>query len=97
MLVLPQALTYDQSRLALRTLLQALRDQNEPEVLVDASSLARFDSSALAVLLACRRESLKLGKGFAIRGLSPRLTDLATLYGVQDLLAALPELQPPAL
>lgn len=94
MLVLPQALTYEQSCHALRTLLQALRDQNEPEVLVDASALCRFDSSALAVLLACRRESLKLGRGFAIRGLSPRLTDLATLYGVQDLLPVLHELQP---
>ena len=90
MLVLPQALTYDKSRNAMRTLLQALRDQNEPEVLVDATALARFDSSALAVLLACRRECLKLGKGFAIRGLSPRLTDLATLYGVQGLLPELP-------
>jgi phospholipid transport system transporter-binding protein len=54
----------------------------------DASALRRFDSSALAVLLECRREALALGKAFAVSQLHPRLRDLAGLYGVSELLPA---------
>ena len=57
-------------------------------VVVDASGLSEFDSSALAVLLACRREALEAGKGFAVSGVPERLRRLAGLYGVADLLAA---------
>lgn len=67
-------------------LVQGLPSQAGPAVLVDAASLQQFDSSALAVLLEFRRESLALGKQFVVRGLSPRLADLASLYGVADLL-----------
>jgi phospholipid transport system transporter-binding protein len=67
-------------------LVQGLPSQTGPAVVVDAGSLHEFDSSALAVLLAFRRESLALGKKFVIRGLSPRLADLAKLYGVDGLL-----------
>lgn len=52
-------------------------------MLVDASALA-FDSSALAVLLECRRECLQDSRA-AVRGLSPR-RELAQLYGVLALL-----------
>ena len=38
------------------------------------------------MLLECRRECLQDGKGFAVRGLSPRLRELAQLYGVLALL-----------
>ena len=57
-------------------------------VLLDASGLERFDSSALAVLLACRREALALGRTLQVQGLSERLRELAKLYGVLDLLPA---------
>jgi phospholipid transport system transporter-binding protein len=67
-------------------LVQGLPSQNGPAVTVDAGSLQHFDSSALAVLLEFRRESLALGKQFVIRGLTPRLADLARLYGVDVLL-----------
>jgi phospholipid transport system transporter-binding protein len=70
----------------LRMLVQGLRSQSGPEVVVDASGLSRFDSAALAVLLEFRRESLALGKRFSIRGLPPQLGDLAKLYGVAELL-----------
>ena len=53
---------------------------------VDASALQVFDSSALAVLLECRREVLHDGRRFAVRGLAPRLRELATLYGIAELL-----------
>jgi phospholipid transport system transporter-binding protein len=52
--------------------------------------LTRFDSSALAVLLECRREASALGRSFAVRGLSPRLRELASLYGVAGLLPTAP-------
>ena len=67
-------------------LTQALSSQVGPAVVVDASALSRFDSSALAVLLACRREVLASGKQFAIQGLPSRLVDLAALYGIDALL-----------
>ena len=86
MLVLPPELTHRQATPCLRMLVQGLPSQTGPAVVVDAGSLQHFDSSALAVLLEFRRESLALGKQFVIRGLSPRLTDLAKLYGVEELL-----------
>lgn len=86
MLVLPSELTLKQARACLRMLIQGLPSQTGSAVMVDAGSLQHFDSSALAVLLAFRRESLALGKQFVIRGLSPRLADLASLYGVTELL-----------
>lgn len=88
MLALPQELTQAQARACLAALLQDLRAQSGAQVVVDASALSRFDSAALAVLLECRRQSLACGKQFAVRGLPTRLGDLATLYGVEDLLPA---------
>lgn len=67
-------------------LVQGLPSQTGPAVVVDAEALKRFDSSALSVLLEFRRAGLALGKRFEIRGLSPRLLDLARLYGVAELL-----------
>lgn len=87
-LVLPSELTYQQATACLRMLVQGLPAQTAGEVVVDASSLQDFDSSALAVLLEFRRLSLASGNAFAARGLSPRLTDLARLYGVDELLLA---------
>ncbi len=75
-------------------LLQGLRADQGPQIVVDAgalqvfdsSALARFDSSALAVLLDARREAQALGRPFSVSGLPPRLRALAGLYGVSDLL-----------
>lgn len=86
MLVLPAELTYKQASACLRMLVQGLPSQTGSAVRVDAASLERFDSSALAVLLEFRRASLARGQSFDIRGLSPRLIDLARLYGVAELL-----------
>ena len=86
MLVLPAELTHAQATATLRVLLQGLRSQTGTAVVVDAAALARFDSSALAVLLECRRESFSLGRSFAVRSLPARLAALAGLYGVAELL-----------
>ncbi|MDB5895279.1 MAG: anti-anti-sigma factor [Rhodoferax sp.] len=88
MLVLPATLTHDEAEPSLRMLMQGLRSQPEGTVVVDASALDRFDSSALAVLLECRRESMAMGRSFAVRGLPTRLAALARLYGIVELLPA---------
>ncbi len=90
MLVLPQELTQAQASACLALLVQGLRSQSGPEVVVDASALHRFDSAALAVLLEFRRQSVALGKRFSVRGLPARLGDLATLYGIVELLPCAP-------
>ncbi len=86
MLVLPSELTHAQAEPCLNLLLKAARAEKGEQVLVDAAPLNVFDSSALAVLLECRRTSLYDGKTFAVRGLAPRLRELAHLYGVSELL-----------
>ena len=88
MLVLPQELTQSQATACLHMLVQGLRAQSGPDVVVDATALSRFDSAALAVLLEFRRETLARGKRFSVRGLPSRLGDLATLYGMAELLPA---------
>jgi phospholipid transport system transporter-binding protein len=90
MLVLPAQLTHAQAAACSRMLAQALRAQQQPHAVADASALQQFDSSALAVLLECRREALVLGRSFAVAGMPPRLHELAGLYGVADLLVAAP-------
>ena len=90
MLVLPSRLTHDDAPACMRMLQQGLAAQGGSAAVIDASGLAQFDSSALAVLLECRREASGLGRGFAVKGLPPRLRELAALYGVAGLLPAAP-------
>ena len=89
MLVLPPELTHAQATPCLRMLVSGMRSVPATDgVVVDASALRRFDSSALAVLLEFRREALAAGRTFAIRGLPHRLESLAALYGIGGLLPA---------
>jgi phospholipid transport system transporter-binding protein len=88
MLVLPAELTQRETTACLRMLSQGLRAQTGTAVVADASALTRFDSSALALLLECRRESLAMGKTFSVQGLPASLRNLAVLYGVAELLPA---------
>ena len=71
-------------------LTQGLRSEAGSSVVVDAGALAHFDSSALAVLLECRREAMAHGKTFAVARLPARLRELAGLYGVAELLPSAP-------
>ena len=90
MLVLPSVLTLNQATACRAMLLQALRAQNQPDVVVDATALQQFDSSALAVLLDCRRACLASNRTFRVQGLSPRLRQLARVYGVAGLISESP-------
>ncbi len=90
MLALPATLTHDEAPESLRRLRQELGAQPAAPVTVDASALTRFDSSALAVLLACRREAERTARAFSVRGLPARLRELAALYGVAALLPEAP-------
>lgn len=87
MLTLPAVLTHAASAAFARGLPQALQSQ-PAEVVADASALQQFDSSALAVLLECRRQAMAAGKAFAVRGAPDRLRELAGLYGVEALIPA---------
>ena len=57
-----------------------------PAVVLDASGVVEFDSSALAVLLGLRRVLTQNGSVLEVQGMTPRLRELASLYGVMDLL-----------
>jgi phospholipid transport system transporter-binding protein len=89
MLMLPAEITHSSARACAHMLGQALQ-QSEAAVVADASALSRFDSSALAVLLECRREAQMAGKTFSVRALPVRLRALASMYGVAELLPAAP-------
>jgi phospholipid transport system transporter-binding protein len=87
MLLLPATITAGEARDALRMLAQALKRESDAGVVIDAGGLQHFDSSALALLLECRRLSQAWGKGFGIRNAPAKLVSLAKLYGVDALLS----------
>ncbi len=70
----------------LAALLKGMREQPGSTVVLDATPLTRFDSAALAVLLEVQRQATTLGKQLSIHGLPARLSDLAALYGIAELL-----------
>ena len=90
---LPAQLTHRQARQALDALQLQLRTRNQGNDIaggwvIDASALQVFDSSALAVLLECRRSALAAQQTFAVLGLPTALAGLAAMYGVAELLPA---------
>ena len=89
MLMLPTDIRLASARSSAHMLVRALQGQ-EAAVIADASALCQFDSSALAVLLECRREAQVLGKTFSVRAMPVKLRNLAVLYGVAELLPAAP-------
>ena len=88
MVTLPPDLTLASAPGLMQGLKQMVLAEPAGAVVIDASGLTGFDSSALAVLLECRRQALADGKGFSVRGLSARLRQLAGLYGVAELIPA---------
>lgn len=87
MLTLPSVVTHDQALETARGLKARVMSE-AAAVVLDATALTQFDSSALAVMLACRREALAAGKTFSVHGLPARLSQLASLYGVAELVGS---------
>jgi phospholipid transport system transporter-binding protein len=94
MLVLPASLTHREAPDAVQMLCQTLRRDTGAKpsapVLVDASALRQFDSSALAVLLECRRVAEAAGTVIELRHAPPKLEQLARLYGLDEVLGVGP-------
>ena len=86
MLALPAELTLKGATATLRTLEPAIAAEPGPVITLDASALKQIDSSALAVLLQCRRQAEARQASFQVINAPCRLTELAQLYGLQDLL-----------
>jgi phospholipid transport system transporter-binding protein len=85
MLALPVELTHVQAPGCLASLVLALRGESGAVVVLQAGALQQFDSSALAVLLALRREAMAKGQTLRIDQMPPRLEVLADLYGIAEL------------
>ena len=91
MLTLPSDLTHRDAAACLVQSLEQLAAADSvstSELQVEASALQHFDSSALAVLLELRRQAQVRGQSFQVTGMSARLSELASLYGVDELLAS---------
>ena len=85
MLTLPAKLTHDDAGALVRSLKSQIALQ-PGAIEVAAGQLSEFDSSALAVLLECRRAATGAGKRFAVIQMPSKLVQLANLYGVEPLL-----------
>ena len=92
---LPAVLTQREAATALRTMgVSAAAPAGEWRV--DASALVDFDSSALAVLLACKRMARTAQAALVVEGAPAKLVRLAGLYGLESLLPVLPAASPAA-
>ncbi|MEY4121704.1 MAG: hypothetical protein RLZZ457_542 [Pseudomonadota bacterium] len=87
-LALPATLLQAQAQSVSDGLVAALLTQMAQggEAVLDATALTQFDSSALAVVLACRRAVLAQGGQLRVTGLPERAQALAKVYGVSELL-----------
>jgi phospholipid transport system transporter-binding protein len=87
MLSLPPNLTLREARAALIALEPGIASTDTPLVTIDASALQRIDSAVLAVLLECRRMAEARQKQIKVVNPPSRLSELAKLYGVVELLS----------
>lgn len=90
MLTLPATIGLTEANAVMRPLVEAVSREPADRLSIDASGLQQFDSSALAVLLECLRLAEKSGRSFQLSGAPPRLSQLARLYGVAELLGIAP-------
>lgn len=85
-LTLPQRVTQTETELVLALLEREVALHPTAGIVLDAAALTVFDSSALALLLSLRRRQTSQGRVLRVSGWPQRLAQLATLYGVRDLL-----------
>ena len=83
-LALPAKLNIAEASAALPALVSAAA-QGSGALVVDASALKTFHSAAIATLLELRRRAP--GRDFSVSGAPTAMVELATMYGVADLLA----------
>jgi phospholipid transport system transporter-binding protein len=86
LLTLPPDLRHSNASDCLAKLRAQIRNSHDLEVEIQAGQLTDFDSSALAVLLGCRREAESLSKTLKFKQFPTKLRELALLYGVSELL-----------
>jgi phospholipid transport system transporter-binding protein len=84
MLALPAKLSIGEASAAVAALTPQAA-QGSGALVVDASALKTFDSSAIATLLELRRRAP--GREFSVSGAPTAMVELATMYGVAELLA----------
>jgi phospholipid transport system transporter-binding protein len=82
---LPPTLTLETASATLDTL-RANAAGSQGALAIDASALTAFDTAALALLLQARRLAQASGRAFEVRDAPSKLTQLAQLYGVAELL-----------
>jgi phospholipid transport system transporter-binding protein len=83
MLLFPKSINHSEASSS-----QALReDARTAEYQLDLAGIDTFDSSLLALLLDLRRSASAEGKVLGIHNAPAKLTQLATLYGVNELIA----------
>ena len=84
---LPASLTLDDAREVMARFGPELQRGSGGEIVIDASALEHFDSSALAVLIECQRTAGRRseGAGLRIEGAPQTLRELARLYGLTEL------------
>lgn len=75
-------ITHETARKVLKAGLKRIA---EGETQLDCLALVRFDSSALAVLLAWRRAALARGRDLKVLRAPPALASLARAYGIDTL------------
>lgn len=86
-LALPSVVSHEQASALTADLVTLLNTQVSPgqQVRLDAALLEQFDSSVLAVLLACRRAAEAKGGHLLVDGLPEQAQILAELYGISEL------------
>lgn len=90
MLSLPATMGLTEAKAVMSPLAGAISREPAGPLNIDAAGLQEFDSAALAVLLECRRLAEKSGRSLRLHNAPPRLSQLARLYGVAELLGLAP-------
>jgi phospholipid transport system transporter-binding protein len=83
-MALPAQLTMQDAPQTLAALQRWL--ETEPQPRLDASALQTLDTAALALLLELQRQATAAGKRLQLTGAPPKLTQLAQLYDVAELI-----------
>ena len=83
-IAMPARVTMSEARATLAQLQPLLQAAGAP--VIDASPLHELDSAAVALLLECRRQAAARGLQLQVTGAPTKLSQLAQLYGVAELL-----------